>query len=80
MHESQKGQTCALPVLLDRLEYIPVRSDPVRRVPVSDMPEEDAKEPKSIFATMDKLDSVLGLIACFGMYYLLIRMGYGVIW
>lgn len=71
------------------LEYIPVSSDSTRRVHVPGMPQtvsvvqnvhKRIEQQSTLFEVMDKVGSVVGFIACFGMAYLLIRMSYGVIW
>lgn len=89
MYEATKGQTSALPVLLDRLEYIPVSSDSTRRVHVSGMPQsvsvvqnvhKKIEQQISLYEVMDKVTPVVGFLACMGMAYLLFRMSYGVIW
>ena len=89
MYEEKKGQTDSLPVLWKNLEYIPVSSDPVRRVHVSCVPKKGAvienvhrriEQQSSLAEVMDKVAPVVGFLACVGMAYLLIRMSYGVIW
>lgn len=89
MYEEKNGQTNALPVLWKNLEYIQVRSDSTRWVHVSDMPEtvsvvrnvhKRIEQQESLFYVMDKVGSVVGAIACIGMFYLMIRIGMGWAW
>ena len=89
MYEEKKGQTNSLPALWKDLEYIPVSSDPVRRVHVSCVPKKGAviqnvhrriEQKSSLVDVMDKVAPVVGFMACVGMAYLLIRMSYGIIW
>jgi len=88
MYEEKKGQTDSLPVLWKNLEYIPVSSDPVRRVYVSCVPKKGAvienihrriNQQPSLADVMDKVAPVVSFMACVGMAYLLIRISYGVI-
>ena len=89
MYEEKKGQTNSLPALWEDLEYIPVSSDPVRRVHVSCVPKKGAviqnvhrriEQQSSLSDVMEKVAPVVGFLACIGMAYLLIRMSHGVIW
>ena len=89
MYEEKKGQTNSLPALWKDLEYIPVSSDPVRRVPVSCVPKKGdviqnvhrrIEQQSRLVDVMDKVAPVVGVMACVGMAYLLIRMSYGIIW
>lgn len=89
MHEKEKRQTNSLPALWKDLEYIPVSSDPVRRVHVSCVPKKGAviqnvhrriEQQSNLVDVMDKVAPVFGFMACVGMAYLLIRMSYGIIW
>ena len=89
MYEEKKGQTDSLPVLWEKLEYIPVSSDSVRRVHVSCVPKKGAvienvhrriEQQSSLAEVMDKVAPMVGFLACVGMAYLLIRMSYGVLW
>ena len=84
MYEEKKGQTNSLPALWKDLEYIPVSSDPVRRVHVSCVPKKGAViqnvQQSRLVDVMDKVAPVVGFMACVGMAYLLIRMSYGIIW
>lgn len=88
MYEKEKRQTNTLPEMREGLEYIAVCSDP-GRVQVSGMQKNGAiiedihrriERQETLFDVMDKIGSVLGIVACMAMCYLLIRISYGVLW
>lgn len=71
MYEEKKGQTNSLPALWKDLEYIPVSSDPVRRVHVSCVPKKGAviqnihrriEQQSSLVDVMDKVAPVVGFM------------------
>lgn len=93
MNEEKRWQVpvCNMRLLskTNNLEYIPVCSDPTRRVHVSDMPEtvsavrnvhKRIEQQSCLYEAMDKVCSVMGFIACMAMFALLIRMSYGSVW
>lgn len=85
MNEAKKGQTNTLPVLRQNLEYIPVSSNPLRRVHMSVVSEESAvrynnervERQESFFDAVDRFGAVFSLFGCAGMVFLMCRLACG---